>query len=171
LDDSAGLPEQLVPEQPVPEWLTAEEPLPAADEAAPAEQEDRRSRQVAARLAVWLFFGVAFSLLPLIVRAIKGEMNGSGASLEQILSGGDMFIIGAVTAASGVGELISAIRGRALTLAHSIGAAFLVLVSICNSVAYATAQPSNPHTIAVASYISFAITYISTGACVALAAR
>jgi hypothetical protein len=125
---------------------------------------------LAERLAVWALFGMIFGLLPLIAVAIKGVMSPGGTSLDEILGGGEMFIVGAVTAAGAVGELFSALRTRRSTAGKQLAAGFCFLCSVCNSMAYLSVHADNPHTVAVASYISFGVTYLASGVCVAMAA-
>jgi hypothetical protein len=167
IEGDAGVPPDIaLPSAPTQESATGSEPV-----AATAEKTDSRwPRRVAERLVAWFVFGVVFSLLPLIFVAIKGAMDPHGTSLVQVLGGGEMFIAGAVTAAGSVGELFSTLRTRATTFGESLAAGTCLLCSILNSVAYVEVQPDNPHTVVIASYISFAITYLASGCCVAMAA-
>lgn len=165
-----GMPAPVLDPERVPEPARGVDPvvLPAAL-LAPVDGDRARGR-VWERLGVWLLFGMIFSLLPLIAVAIKGMLAPGGASLEQVLGGGEMFIVGAVISAGAVGELFSTLRARPSTAWEQMAAGFCFFCSVCNSMAYLSVRPDNPHTVVVASFISFGVTYLASGACVAMAA-
>jgi hypothetical protein len=97
-----------------------------------------RNALIAIRVSAWLFFGVIFGLLPLIIKLIGMALGDHG--LSEFLDRGELFIIGGVIAAGAIGELFASyFKGypgaRAIFFNLTLG--FLAVIAcVANTIAY-----------------------------------
>lgn len=123
----------------------------------------------------WLFFGVAFSTLPIIANFLLTVTQGINPVIPSLLGRGDLLIISAGVAATGVGELQGVTENGMKRIRIAVTAATYLIVcsaslwfaSVATSIA--SKVPVQEDTIAVGSVILFCASVVSGASCVALA--
>jgi len=126
------------------------------------------------RLQQWALYGVGLALAPLFVAYFVSLIFVLHLTPVDVLKDGELFIISAVIAAAGIGELVSGgktRRGyRRAAGAGCIGAVILGSVGFAVvSAAHAMGEPVGEGMVAWLSVLTFAGAVLGSGGCVALA--
>jgi hypothetical protein len=61
------------------------------------------------KILVWLIFGVAFALLPVIVNALNLATRGHGSSFPDLVGRGELLLTAAALCATATGDLLSTV--------------------------------------------------------------
>ena len=156
----------------------------STDAPQPSNGRVRRStivRMVLTRLVRWLLFTVAVALVPFAFFWVRATQRGAPSSLADVAGGGDLYLVAAAIAATGIGELAGTRRRHhPLTLLLAIGFALLVVLwsalLFADTVAARTGatgigapQRADPVAVAVMSTWVVGAAVVSGGICVGMA--
>lgn len=122
------------------------------------------------KLLVWLLFGVALGLLPLIASAIKGSMSARGFEFGEVVGDGELFIVSAVIAAAAMGELFSNGFRENLRWLTVLAGFWTLLAFAANTMAYMSVPSAPQQTVVRLSTIFFLVTLPASGLSVGMAA-
>lgn len=130
---------------------------------------------ISEKVVRWLFFSVAFATLPVIANFLLAVTQGTYPSGPLLLGRGDLLIIAAGVAATGVGELQGVVdeswrRVRIVVTAAAyliVCTASLWFASVATSLA--SKVPIREETIVSGSVIVFCSSVLAGASCVALA--
>lgn len=135
------------------------------------------------RLLCWCVFGVAFTLLPLVVDLAAGSRGEEGRrpGFHEVLGQGELLIISTVLAIGAIGELILALvltggpkgRGQRIFALASISGCIVCFVATL--ILYMSVKSSDPPMdighVTNESLILFGLTCVAGGACMSIAGR
>jgi hypothetical protein len=131
---------------------------------------ESRQRIMVKRILVWLLFGAIFGLMPLFAVGIKEAFSKNGFNIDQLLQGGDLFIVAAVLAAGALGELLAA-ASKGMNFYAAIIAGFFCLAAFAgDTIAFLVAGSAPASEVATASLWFFPLTLLTSGLCVGTAA-
>lgn len=125
---------------------------------------------MAERLAQWYVFGVAASLLPLLVDALVRLDDGRPAGLNAVLGHGELLLVTGAIAFPAFGMVVMSDVSRVL---RGCFGGLAVLTEILVASLYASinreVRVSNPHSVAVQSVVLFLVMLAIGTVCVAVA--
>lgn len=78
------------------------------------------------QLLLWLFLGVVFALSPLACNFLLLRVDGKPATILELCSRGELFLISAAIAADALGKLFNQSQGRAAQIVCGIGCVYLL---------------------------------------------
>jgi hypothetical protein len=127
-------------------------------------------RKVTVRMVVWVLFGVICALLPFAAVSLKNVLSATPTTLDELLVGGELYVVSAVLAGGALGELIGAAYRRERSLVVVLAGFGCFATFAGNVMGYMVVGTSNPEMIVSVSEWLFLLTLIASGVSIGRAA-
>lgn len=138
--------------------------------AVPAPDSSAAKREEAlTKVAHWIFFGVVFSVMPILAELLGSGSRKGGPSFWDLIGRGELLIVTAGLAAAAAGQILTKRTGKRRFLANVLAFANITIACLA-SVMYANVTVGltdgvkiNQHAVGVNSLWFFVITFVTAG--------